>query len=45
MKKNFRLMLASIILIVSVSLLVWGYSTNPRETRIQSVDSSVMQLP
>jgi hypothetical protein len=43
--KNIRLVLAIIILSVSIVLLVWGFSPNPRETRIQSISPTEMQLP
>jgi hypothetical protein len=45
MNKRLRLFLAVIILAVSVSLLVWGYLPNARETRIQPISPSEMQLP
>lgn len=43
--KNIRLVLALIILTVSIALLVWGFSPNPRETRIQTISPTEMQLP
>jgi hypothetical protein len=45
MNKKLRLFLAIIILTISISLLVWGYWPNARETRIQTISSSEMQLP
>jgi hypothetical protein len=45
MSKRIRLFLAIIILAVSISMLVWGYKPNPRETRIQQIGPSEMQLP
>ena len=45
MKKKLRLFLAVIILAASLSLLVWGYMPNPRETRIQPIAPAEMQLP
>ena len=43
--KKIRLFFAIIILAVSISLLVWAYSPNPRETRVQPIAPSEMQLP
>ena len=43
--KNIRLILSVIILAVSIILLVWGFSPNPRETRIQTISPTEMQLP
>jgi hypothetical protein len=45
MNKKIRLFLAVVILAASISLLVWGYWPNARETRIQNISSSEMQLP
>lgn len=43
--KNIRLIFAIIILTISIILLIWGFSPNPRETRIQSISPTEMQLP
>jgi hypothetical protein len=43
--KSLRLALAVIILSVSIALLIWGFSPNPRETRIQTISPTEMQLP
>lgn len=43
--KTFRLILAIIILTISIILLVWGFSPSPRETRIQIIAPTEMQLP
>jgi hypothetical protein len=43
--KKMRLVLAVIILTVSILLLIWGFSPNPRETRIQNISPTEMQLP
>ena len=43
--KNIRLILSVIILAVSIILLVWGFSPNPRETRIQTVSPTEVQRP
>ena len=45
MKKKIRLFLAVFILAVSLSLLIWGYAPNLRETRIQPIVPAEMQLP
>ena len=43
--KKIQLVLALIILAASIVLLVWGFSPNPRETRIQTISPTEMQLP
>jgi accessory gene regulator protein AgrB len=45
MKKRLRLFLSILILTISIALLIWGYAPNPRETRIQPIVSTEMQLP
>jgi hypothetical protein len=45
MKKNIRLILAIIILVVSISILIWAYAPNPRDTRVQPISPAEMQLP
>ncbi len=45
MKRKFRLFLAVVIFAISISLLIWAYSPNPRETRVQPIAPSEMQLP
>jgi hypothetical protein len=45
MIKRLRLFIAIIILVISISLLVWGYLPNPHETRIQPISPAEMQLP
>jgi len=45
MKKRIRLFLSILILSVSIALLIWGYAPNPRETRIQPIAPTEMQLP
>ncbi len=44
MKKRIRLFLSVIILAASISLLIWAYAPNPRETRVRSISPSEMQL-
>jgi len=43
--KKVRLVLAAVILTISISLLLWGYMPNPRETRIQNISPEEMELP
>lgn len=43
--KKIQLILALIILAISIALLVWGFSPNPRTTRIQTISPTEMQLP
>ena len=45
MKKKVRLFFAIFILAISIALLMWGYVPNPRETRVQPISPSEMQLP
>ncbi|MBL8050021.1 MAG: hypothetical protein JNM46_02270 [Anaerolineales bacterium] len=43
--KKIRLILAIIIFTISISLLIWGFSPNRTETRIQEISPQEMQLP
>ena len=43
--KNIRLIFAIIILAISIIFLIWGFAPNPRETRIQTISPTEMQLP
>jgi hypothetical protein len=45
MKKRTRLFLTVLILSISIALLVWGYTPNPREVRVQPIAPAEMQLP
>jgi hypothetical protein len=45
MKRRIRLILAFFILSASISLLIWGFKPNPRETRTQPILPTEMQLP
>jgi hypothetical protein len=45
MSRALRLIIAVIILIVSLSLLIWGYLPSRRETRVQPIPPSELQLP
>jgi hypothetical protein len=43
--KKLRLFLGVVILVVSIALLAWSYWPAARETRIQPISPSEMQLP
>jgi hypothetical protein len=43
--RKIRLVLAIVILTISVGLLIWGFFPNAKETRIQNISPSEMQLP
>jgi hypothetical protein len=43
--KNVRLVLAAVLLVLSISLLIWGYAPNPRETRERIIPPSELLLP
>lgn len=43
--RKVRLVFAILILIVSISFLLWGFLPNSRETRIQTIRPTEMQLP
>lgn len=45
MSKKIRLVLAIMILSISLYLIVWGYSPNPRETRERIIPPAELQLP
>jgi len=45
MNRKFRILLGVLILLVSISLLIWGLAPARRETRIQNISPSEMQLP
>jgi hypothetical protein len=43
--KHTRIILALVFLVVSLSLLVWGFFPNQREVRRQPIEPTQMQLP
>ena len=43
--KRFRFSLALVLLIVSLSLLIWGFWPTKRETHIQPISPTEMTLP
>jgi len=45
MTRKTRLILAAIILVISISLLVWGYLPNAHVTLDRNIAPSEMQLP
>jgi hypothetical protein len=45
MNRKIRLVVGLIIIAISISLLVWGYAPNPRETRERNIPPAELQLP
>jgi len=45
MSRKLRVVIAILILTISISLLIWGFAPARRETRIQNISPSEMQLP
>ena len=45
MSRRFRIFLGVSILAISLSLLIWGFAPARRESRIQNISPSEMQLP
>lgn len=45
MSRRVRIVLGVLILIISISLLIWGLAPARRETRIQNISPSEMELP
>ena len=45
MTRKLRFVIAILILTISISLLIWGFAPARRETRIQNISPSEMQLP
>ena len=45
MTRSVRVLLGVIIFVISISLLIWGLVPARRETRIQNISPSEMQLP
>jgi hypothetical protein len=43
--KRLRLFLGIVILAGSLAILIWSYWPVPRETRVQPISPSEMQLP
>ena len=45
MSRRVRVILGVLVFIVSMALLIWGFVPMRRETRIQSISPSEMQVP
>ena len=45
MSRRIRILLGIVILTISMVLLIWGYAPTSRETRIQSISPTQLQLP
>jgi len=45
MSRRVRILLGVLILAFSISLLIWGFLPARRETRIQTIPPSELQLP
>ncbi|HSJ86421.1 MAG TPA: hypothetical protein VK909_04360 [Anaerolineales bacterium] len=45
MSRRVRILLGLLILAISISLLIWGFLPARRETRIQPISPSELQLP
>ena len=45
MTRKIRILLGILILIISISLLIWSFAPTRRETRIQNLSPSEMELP
>jgi hypothetical protein len=45
MSRKLRIALGVVVFVVSIALLIWGFAPMRRETRIQNISPSEMQLP
>jgi len=45
MSRRIRILLGVLILVISISLLIWGFAPTRRETRVQPIAPSELQLP
>lgn len=45
MSRKIRVLLGIIILALSISLLIWGFAPTRKETRVQPIAPSDLQLP
>jgi hypothetical protein len=45
MNRKIRLVIGLILLALSISFLIWGYSPNPREIRERMIPPAELQLP
>ncbi|WKZ45345.1 MAG: hypothetical protein QY302_06100 [Anaerolineales bacterium] len=45
MSRRIRIFLGIVILVISISLLIWGFAPTRREIRTQPIAPSELQLP
>ncbi|HLA07303.1 MAG TPA: hypothetical protein VJ022_07665 [Anaerolineales bacterium] len=45
MSRRIRILLGVLILVISISFLIWGFAPTRRETRVQPIAPSELQLP
>lgn len=45
MSRRIRILLGIVLLAISISLLIWGFAPTRRETRVQPIAPSDLQLP
>lgn len=45
MSRRIRILLGLALLAISMSLLIWGFAPTRRETRVQPIAPSDLQLP
>ena len=45
MIRKIRILLGVLILVISISLLIWGFAPVRRETHIQDLSPAEMELP
>ena len=45
MSRRIRVLLGIIIIALSISLLIWGFAPTRKETRVQPIAPSDLQLP
>jgi hypothetical protein len=45
MARRIRILLGIILLVISLSLLIWGFAPTRKEIRIQPIAPSELQLP
>ena len=45
MTRRMRIILGVMILVISIALLMWGFAPTRRETRVQPIPPSELQLP
>lgn len=45
MARRIRILLGVLLLVISISLLIWGFAPTRREVRTQPIAPNEMQLP